>query len=67
MIDIYLNGKLIFLAEKMSLKKLMEEQDVVMGTVVVAVNETVIPGINYEKIIIQPGDRIEIITAMCGG
>ncbi|WP_267256307.1 sulfur carrier protein ThiS [Coxiella endosymbiont of Ornithodoros maritimus] len=67
MIDIYLNGKLISLAEKMSLKKLMEEQGVVMGTVVVAVNETVIPRINYEKIIIQPGDRIEIITAMCGG
>ncbi|AAO89888.1 sulfur carrier protein ThiS [Coxiella burnetii] len=67
MIDIYLNGKLISLAEKMSLKKLLEKQGVVMGTVAVAVNETVIPGINYEKIIIQPGDRIEIITAMCGG
>ncbi|ABS78364.1 thiamine biosynthesis protein ThiS [Coxiella burnetii] len=67
MIDIYLNDKLISLAEKMSLKKLLEKQGVVMGTVAVAVNETVIPGINYEKIIIQPGDRIEIITAMCGG
>lgn len=67
MINIYLNGKLISLAEKMSLKKLLEKQGVVMGTVAVAVNETVIPGINYGKIIIQPGDRIEIITAMCGG
>ena len=66
MINIFLNGKHQMIASKMTLKTLLSEENFT-GKFVVAVNETIINNANYEKIIIQPGDRIEVITAMCGG
>lgn len=66
MIDIFLNGKHQMISSKMNLKTLLSEENFT-GAFVVAVNETIINNTNYEKIVIQPGDRIEVITAMCGG
>ncbi|MFW0072940.1 MAG: sulfur carrier protein ThiS [Coxiella-like endosymbiont] len=66
MIDIFLNGKHQMISSEMTLKTLLSEANFT-GAFVVAVNETIINNTNYEKIVIQPGDRIEVITAMCGG
>ena len=66
MIDVFLNGKQQMISSKTTLKVLLSEENFT-GTFVVAVNETIINNANYEKIAIQPGDRIEVITAMCGG
>ncbi|QTS84036.1 sulfur carrier protein ThiS [Coxiella endosymbiont of Amblyomma nuttalli] len=66
MIDVFLNGKQQMITSKMTLQALLSEKNFT-GTFVVAINETIINNTNYEKIIVQSGDRIEVITAMCGG
>ena len=66
MINIFLNGQHQMISPKMTLKTLLSEENFT-GTFVVAVNETIINNTNYEKIVIQSGDRIEVVTAMCGG
>lgn len=66
MIDIFLNGKHRIISSKITLKTLLSEENFT-GTFVVAVNEIIINNANYEKIAIRQGDRIEVITAMCGG
>lgn len=66
MINIFLNGKHQMISSKMTLKTLLSEENFT-GIFVVAVNEIIINNTNYEKIVIQSGDRIEVITAMYGG
>ena len=67
MINIYLNGEPTILEDNMTLGGLLKKEKAITGTFALAVNEVVINSINYDSVIIQPEDRIEIITAMCGG
>lgn len=67
MINIYLNGELTVLEDGITLGEFLKKKNIVKGTFALAVNEIVINSINYNAVIIQPEDRIEIITAMCGG
>ena len=66
MLNIYLNGETLIISTQTTLKKLLVDRDF-SGVFAVAINELVISPVNYEKTILQPDDRIEIITAMCGG
>ena len=66
MFNIYLNGELLIISPRTTLKKLLDDKDF-SGVFAVAINEVIVNCIHYEKIIIHPEDRIEIITAMCGG
>ncbi|MFW0078861.1 MAG: sulfur carrier protein ThiS [Coxiella endosymbiont of Haemaphysalis qinghaiensis] len=65
-LDICLNGEALVVSPRTTLKKLLVDKDF-SGFFVVAINELVINPVHYEKTILQPGDRIEVITAMCGG
>lgn len=66
MLNIYLNGEALMVSPQTTLKKILIDKDF-SGGFAVAINELVINSVNYEKTILQPGDRIEVITAMCGG
>ena len=66
MLNIYLNGETLIVSPQTTLKKLLVDKDF-SGVFAVAINELVINPVNYEKTILRPGDRIEVITAMCGG
>ncbi|MFV9988793.1 MAG: sulfur carrier protein ThiS [Coxiella endosymbiont of Dermacentor nuttalli] len=66
MINIYLNGEPISIYPQTTLKNLLINKDF-SGIFAVAINEAIINCINYETTIIHAGDRVEVITAMCGG
>ena len=66
MLNIYLNGEPLIISSQTTLKKLLVDKNF-LGVFAVAINEVIINRVNYEKTVIHPGDRIEVITAMYGG
>lgn len=63
---ITINGKIKNVATT-HLQEILTELNVDKKYVAVAVNDAVIPSAEYEKQKIENGDRLEIISAVCGG
>ncbi len=67
--NITLNGKNISLqtTTPVNVKQLLQQQNISMNGIAVAVNQQVIPKSGWENTFIQENDKIIIITATQGG
>ena len=65
--QITLNGKPINLADKTSVKQLLEKQQMVFDFNAVAINQKFIPRSEYQEIWLQDNDVVEVLTPMQGG
>jgi thiamine biosynthesis protein ThiS len=66
-ISLVLNGKPRSLASETPLPQLLEELGVDRRLVAVAHNGEVIPRDQYESVVLQDGDRVEIVRMVGGG
>ncbi len=67
MIVIQVNGKPRQIAEALSLQQFLEQNNFFKKYLAVALNESFVARDQYAATIISEGDRIEIVTPMCGG
>ena len=67
MVKIYLNGKSVTLLSGTTLQDFLSDNDFTQGYFAVAINGDFIARTRYADVIIHSGDRIEVVTAMCGG
>jgi sulfur carrier protein len=66
-ITIHLNGAERTLAPNTPLSTLLAELQVGATGTAVAVNRSVIPRAKHDELILQEGDRVEVIRAVGGG
>jgi thiamine biosynthesis protein ThiS len=66
-ITITLNGKPRSIPARMSLSGLIDDLEVDRRTIAVARNEDVIPRDGYKDVLLEAGDRIEIVRMVGGG
>ena len=65
---LHLNGKPYTLNEpKMSLETLLEREALIKKRIAVELNQKIIPRSQYDKVILKPGDRVEVVAAIGGG
>ena len=64
---IYINGKEFIIKENTTLTQLIEKLDLGKKSFALAVNSEVIKKENFNRFIILPGSKIEIISAVGGG
>lgn len=64
---IYVNGNGTHVAAKTTVATLIEHLGYVKETFAVAVNKQFIARSDYAKLILQPQDQIDIVSAMQGG
>ena len=67
MIEITVNGELVSIPEKTSLKDVLEIVDVPPNYLAVEVNAEVVPREEYSSLIIQEQDDLEVVTLVGGG
>jgi sulfur carrier protein len=64
---IQLNGCQMTLASALTLTQLLHKRSIDARGIAIAVNERLVPRTRWSSVIIQKGDRIEIIHAVEGG
>ena len=62
-----INGKERVIQSSLNIQGLLQELDIKVPHVAVAVNSNVIPRTDYEKTPLAENDKIEIVTAVGGG
>lgn len=67
MIEITVNGELVSIPEKTSLKDVLEIVDVPPNYLAVEVNAEVVPREQHASLIIQEQDDLEVVTLVGGG
>ena len=67
MIEITVNGELVSIPEKTSLKDVLEIVDVPPNYLAVEVNAEVVPREQHASLIIQEQDHLEVVTLVGGG
>jgi len=67
MIEITLNGEKTVIDEGTRLSDFLQMNNYELNSFAVAINEIFVPRSQYEKIIINLSDRIEILSPMQGG
>ena len=67
MIEITVNGELVSIPEKTSLKDVLEIVDVPPNDLAVEVNAEVVPREQHSSLIIQEQDDLEVVTLVGGG
>lgn len=67
MIEITVNGELVSIPEKTSLKDVLEIVDVPPNYLAVEVNAEVVPREQHSALIIQEQDDLEVVTLVGGG
>lgn len=67
MIELLINGDPMPVRSDATLKDLLEQLDLGSRRLAVELNETVVPRSLYRDVMLQPGDRIEIVHAIGGG
>lgn len=66
-IDIRLNGQPARVAEATTVAALLTDLGALGPGLAVAVNEEVVGRAHYAGVVLQPGDRVEVIQAVGGG
>ena len=67
MIEITVNGEIVSIPEKTSLKDVWEIVDVPPNYLAVEVNAEVVPREEHSSLIIQEQDDLEVVTLVGGG
>jgi thiamine biosynthesis protein ThiS len=65
--EIALNGKAREVADAITVKQLLDELKLHPLRVAVQVNLDIIKRDRYEAVVLQPGDKVEVLTFMAGG
>ena len=64
---LYLNGVKISIEKEIDITTFLKNQNLSQKKIAIAVNGSIIPKKEYEKIILKEGDKIEIVQAVGGG
>lgn len=64
--QVQLNGEAIAIEQSQTVADFLQQQQV-GGRFVVVINEEVVPKSNWNDTLIQPGDRLEIMSPISGG
>lgn len=67
MISVRINGETQEFDQPLTVREILSDLAIKEGTVAIAVNESVVPKAEWDKILIQDGDRVEIIRVVAGG
>lgn len=67
MISVRINGETREFDQPLTVREILSDLAIKEGTVAIAVNESVVPKAEWDKILIQDGDRVEIIRVVAGG
>lgn len=65
--QIWINDQSVALTDSLNLAEILTQQGLEQGCFVAVVNDTVVPKTTLEQRLIQPGDRIEILSPISGG
>lgn len=65
--NITLNGQTTQVADKLTLEKLVDEQQLTGKRIAIEVNQNVIPRSQHASHQLQEGDNVEIVHAIGGG
>ena len=65
--EIQLNGKLRTVQDGSTVRQLLDELKLQPLRVAVQVNLDIIKRDRYEDVVLQPGDKVEVLTFMAGG
>jgi sulfur carrier protein len=65
--QIWINDQSVALTDSLNLSEVLTQQGLDHGCFVAVVNDTVVPKTTLEQRLIQPGDRIEILSPISGG
>ncbi|HWU36439.1 MAG TPA: sulfur carrier protein ThiS [Candidatus Acidoferrum sp.] len=65
--QIRLNGKTREVTDGISIRRLLDELKLDPRRVAVQRNEDIIKRDQYETVVLQPGDAVEVLTIMAGG
>ncbi|MGF1763467.1 sulfur carrier protein ThiS [Aliivibrio kagoshimensis] len=65
--EVLLNSKRITISESNSLLEVLETLAIPLQTTAVAVNATVIPKSDWQKTVLNTGDKIDMFQAIAGG
>lgn len=65
--EIQLNGKLRTVQDGSTVRQLLDELQLQPLRVAVQVNLDIIKRDRYEDVVLQPGDKVEVLTFMAGG
>ena len=60
------NGEAVAIRQNQTVADILQQQQV-GGPVVVVINEEIVPKPNWNNTLIQPGDRLEIMSPISGG
>lgn len=64
---IYINDQPLFLESPCTLQEILVQKNSVAGHIAIAINKQFIPKAMFASMILQEGDRIDLITPMQGG
>lgn len=67
MINIYLNGRIVFLDATMNIHDFLTQQKMDLSSTAVAINRNFVPKAYYKETMLQNGDAIECVIPMQGG
>ena len=67
LMQIRLNGKTREVTDGISIRRLLDELKLDPRRVAVQRNEDIIKRDQYETVVLQPGDTVEVLTIMAGG
>jgi sulfur carrier protein len=65
--EVVLNGEVHTLAGDVRLTALFEQLKLRRGRVAVEINQVVIPKADWDAVVLQPGDTVEIVNFVGGG
>lgn len=65
--DVILNGKPSQVPERATVQQLLSEKGLIPARVAIEINEELVSRKEFGIVLIQPGDRIEIVTLVGGG
>ena len=67
MISIELNGQRKDLKQALTINELLQESDISVKSIAVAINSEIVPRSEFEKIRVRNRDQVEVIHAVGGG
>ncbi len=65
--EVHINGKATPLPDGHTLAQLVADMDLVEKRIAIEVNEEIVPRSTYRSHTLNPGDRVEVVTAIGGG
>jgi len=65
--EIHINGEVAPLPPGHTVAELVARLDLAGQRIAVEVNEQIVPRSDYDRRVLNPGDRVEVVTAIGGG